>query len=91
MSARPWLPCDSFAAQTCKRVISTNAVWDRRIAAAQGDFTISHVPSRSCLRKVSFQPVTSRLFWMPTFAVLSFFNCAKAARRRMLKLASAWP
>ena len=33
----------------------------------------------------------SRLFFIPTFAVFSFLSRLKAVRRRILKLASAFP
>src|ERR1017187_2960911 len=57
----------------------------------QGDCTISHDPNSTFSRYSVFQAAVSRLFFIPTFAVFSFLRRLKAARRRMLKLASAFP
>ena len=57
----------------------------------QGDCTISHDPSSTFSRYSVFQAAVSRLFFIPTFAVFSFLSRLKAVRRRILKLASAFP
>ena len=57
----------------------------------QGDCTINHCPNSTCSRYELCQPAARRLFFTPTFSVWLFFKRLSAVRRRMLKLASAWP